>query len=308
MQQLEKKFLQFFEGHLKGNGPILLALSGGPDSMALFHLLLRHQCSFSVAHVDHGWREESGREAELLCQICSEKKVSFYLKKLEKEKENNNLEDRERKARLLFFYQLCQEKQFCGVLLAHHADDQAETVLKRVLEGASLPRLQGLSPRAVVEGVVLLRPLFEVTKAEIALFLEENKISFFKDSTNTDPRFLRSRLRQTVLPYLADQFGKEVHTSLCRLGRQASELGSFLDELVDPYRVDSSKIDFGSSPPKNTFLWKAIVRDFLKRHNITPSHHSLEMIIFLLKSRKAHKTMVLGKSRIVVDRGKLSLL
>lgn len=308
MQQLEKKFLQFFDEYLSRDEPLLLALSGGPDSMALFHLLLRHKCAFSVAHVDHGWREESSREAEVLRELCAEKKVPFYLKRLVKEKEDNNLEDRARNARLLFFRELCQEKQLKAVLLAHHADDQAETVLKRVLEGASLPRLQGLLPFSVVEEVVLLRPLLEMTKEEIMLFLAEKKISFFQDATNNDTRFLRTRLRLSLLPYLSDHFGKEVRPSLCRLGKQARELGSFLDELIAPYRVNSSTLDFASSPPKNLFLWKAIVRDFLKRQNITPSHHTLEMILLLLTKRKAHKTIVLGKNRVVVDRGKLSLL
>lgn len=305
MQQLEKKFLQFFENE---KGPYLLALSGGPDSMALFHLLLRNGCDFSAAHIDHGWRKESGHEAEVLREMCRERNVPFYLKKLEISKKNNNLEDRARKQRLLFFRELCREKQFKGVLLAHHADDQAETVLKRVLEGASLARLRGLAPRALVEEVTLLRPLLEVTKAEIEQFLIENNVSFFKDSTNSDPRFLRSRLRQTLLPFLSEQFGKEVQKSLCRIGKQALELGSLIEELSHPYKVDSSTIDLAPISHQNTFLLKEVIRDFLKRHYITPSHHALEMLIWLLESHKAHKTIILGKKKVLVDRGKLSVL
>src|SRR5258708_5164832 len=127
----------FFITHNLTEKPLLLALSGGPDSMALFYQLLDLNHPFQVAHVDHGWRAESSQEGAILEELCREKKIALHLRKLKLE--GANLEDLSRKARLLFFQEVCSKEKLEGVLLAHHADDQAETVLKRVLEGASLP-------------------------------------------------------------------------------------------------------------------------------------------------------------------------
>ncbi len=113
---------------------LLLALSGGVDSMVLFDLLKKARIPFSVAHVDHGWRESSHLEAISLKKMCEREGIPFYLLQL-KEKWTFNLEEQARAARYAFFKSLCDEHLFSGVLVAHQADDRAETVLKRVLEG-----------------------------------------------------------------------------------------------------------------------------------------------------------------------------
>ena len=165
---LEFFFTPFFDKYWDGKSKLLLGLSGGPDSRALFHLLLDHGIPFEVAHLDHGWRDESREEAAYLQKLCEEFKVAFHLERVAHPVKDENSG---RKARLSFFRALCEVHAFQAVLLAHHADDQAETVLKRVFEGASLPRLKGFSPCTIVEGVSLWRPLLEVAKEQILRWL-----------------------------------------------------------------------------------------------------------------------------------------
>src|SRR5262249_46973772 len=152
------------------------------------------------AHVDHGWREESGDEAAYLTQFCEKAGVKLHQKKLNPPQHNHNLEDEGRKARLAFFKDVIQKGNFKGIALAHHADDQAETVLKRVFEGANLPKLRGLTPSAHVNGILILRPLLHVSKKQIVEWLHSKQIPFFHDTSNQDPRFLRSRLREEIIP------------------------------------------------------------------------------------------------------------
>ena len=108
----------------------LLALSGGSDSMYLFHQLLDGKYDFAVAHVDHGWRETSKEEALWLKEYCEARGITFYGHKLDRVLG----EDEARRARLAFFRSI---EGFDAVLMAHHADDQVETILKRLFEGSS---------------------------------------------------------------------------------------------------------------------------------------------------------------------------
>ena len=137
IEKMLEKTKQYLEGTLSKNEKYLLALSGGPDSMALFHLLLEGGWNFHVCHVDHGWRKESFEEANQLKILAEKHLVPFYLYKIDiKELEEGNLEDNCRKMRFLFFKQEYAKCGFDALLTGHHADDQVETILKRVFEGS----------------------------------------------------------------------------------------------------------------------------------------------------------------------------
>src|SRR6476620_6970567 len=137
---LEHIVLSFLKRYGDLNRPMLLALSGGPDSLSLLHLLLncqkKLQFTFGIAHIDHRWRSESKEEAESLRQLAETHQISFHLKVLDPSSFQGNLEENCRQKRLEFFRQLCHEYRYQAVLLGHHANDQAETVLKRLLEGS----------------------------------------------------------------------------------------------------------------------------------------------------------------------------
>lgn len=299
----------FFRRYEIEGKPLLLALSGGPDSRALFHLLVEAKCSFEVAHVDHGWREESGEEAQALQQLCEGR--PFHLKRLEIE--GRNLEDRCRKARLAFFKQVCQERELAGVLLGHHADDQAETVLKRLFEGASLPKLGGLLPVSEVDGVRLYRPLLKRRKKELALWLEERNIPFFIDKTNSDTRFLRARLRNAVLPTLSEQFGKEVVGGLSLIASDSQELSEFLEELVAPFIsqcVEDEEgvcLDFSVSGVPEVFVLKAALRKVFEKQRVALSRSVLETLSLHIQKRSAHTVLRVGKKTVEISRGVLRI-
>ncbi|MBP9841745.1 MAG: tRNA lysidine(34) synthetase TilS [Simkaniaceae bacterium] len=208
----------FLRPRLKG-GPVLLAYSGGGDSTALFHLVLKYReiypLDLHVAHVDHGWREESEREALLLKDACP---VPFYLHRLKVDPMEKNLEDRCRNLRLAFFYEIYQMLGAEALLMAHHANDQAETVLKRIFEGGSL---HGILPDRDIEGMRVLRPLLGVQKKELIAYLEKEGISYFTDPTNEDERFLRGKMRKSIIPLLEEHFGKGIVAPLCRLAERS---------------------------------------------------------------------------------------
>lgn len=211
-----------------------MGYSGGPDSKALLYALLEAGVShLHLAHVDHGWREESSEEAAKLAEEARGLRLPFHVVKLA-HKPTVNLEEVGRLARLQFFRSLFNQTPFQALLLGHHADDLAENVLKRTFEGARLSGLGGMSEQAVIEGMQVWRPLLEVAKPELQQFLAERKLEGIIDRTNGDPRFLRARLRQEILPQLEASFGKNIGANLRVLSERSQELRSYLDAQIVP--------------------------------------------------------------------------
>lgn len=134
------KQLEGFFSSLDKKKKYLLALSGGSDSLFLMYLLKSRAIFFTAVHVDYGWRETSYQEASDLAALCEQEQIPFILDRPEATDpmDSRDIENAARRYRYELFYRLCKEKCFSGVFLGHHADDQAETILKRVFEGAHL--------------------------------------------------------------------------------------------------------------------------------------------------------------------------
>lgn len=212
---------------------LLIGCSGGADSRALVHALWKVSPEWDlclhVAHVDHGWRDESAEEARLLQEWIASKGLPFHQTRLAI-KPSRNMEAGGRTARLHFFQKICQQIGAHAVCLGHHADDLIETVLKRVLEGAALHQLHGLREEHVLEGLCLWRPLLACTRAEIEQYCMRQKLPFFQDPTNEDSRWLRGRMRKEILPTLEKLFGKGIRRPLHMLGKRSQALETAFEQ------------------------------------------------------------------------------
>jgi tRNA(Ile)-lysidine synthase len=315
---IEQSVYRFIKKNfLRKNGPLLLGLSGGPDSIALFHILLKISSKqgfdLHIAHVDHRWREESAEEAQSLTLLAKKNKIPFHLKTLELEKNQSNIEALCRDERLTFFKELFLKHSMQALLLGHHADDQAETVLKRVFEGASLAQLSSLQEVRKIHHMTVWRPFLVVTKLEIRSWLEQNKISYFEDSTNLDTAYLRGRMRSELIPQLSKTFGKEVQHSLCRLGKEALELKEFLDEEVIEIFAEVKEGPFGffldlSQKEISPVLIKHIFRKLASLIDLNPSRELVDEVSNFIENSSANRTVEMGKKKIMIDRKRLFLL
>ena len=236
-----EKAKQFLLAHWDRQSPLLLGYSGGPDSKALLYALLEAGCqALHVAHVDHGWREESAREAEGLREEIEALGLPFHTTRLAPPA-RGNLEAVAREERMGYFLRLFQETPYQALLLGHQADDLAETSLKRLFEGAHLPFLGGMEAVSHWEGVSLWRPLLGVRRREILHFLKRKGLQPLFDPTNEDPLFLRARMRKETLPFLSRSFGKEVGENLASLSERAYELKRYLDRKIASCRVEKGE-------------------------------------------------------------------
>ena len=226
------KFREKIKPFLLEKRQILLGLSGGPDSMVLFHLLRKAKISFSALYIDHGWRQMSKSEAKILKKLCFELNIPFKVKRVENfDFSKGNIEDRLRKERLKFFH----EEEVDVLLLGHHQDDQVETVIKRLFEGAKLTKLLGIEEQSDWQEKSVIRPLLDFTKAQILKWASDNEIDYFTDSTNEDEHFLRARMRKSLIPKLETSFGKGIQQNLSDLSKASAELKSYLDRRTEKH-------------------------------------------------------------------------
>ena len=304
----------FFDLHLDRSRPLLLAFSGGFDSTVLLHLLIRYKkekdFDLHIAHIDHGWRKESFEEAKKLEKIAQDNKLVFHMKKLA-DVPKKNREDICRKKRYEFFSELNSKIAFQAVVLAHQADDVAETVLKRILEGSHLINLSSMNEISTMQDLRVWRPLLQFTRKEILKYIKDHNLSCIDDKTNASPLYLRSRIRYSILPFLTEQFGKEVSINLCLLAQRAEDLRKYLDEKITLSKEMLVRGPLGVYLPEKGHshlknLEKThLVKTLMQEGNIDISRSILEKIVTSLDLPSKMQIFSLKDAQIVVDKRRL---
>jgi len=288
-ERIVKDFLSL---RLEKGAKLLLGLSGGPDSMALLYFLL--EClktldfSLHLAHVDHGWREESGKEALALKKLAMQLKLPFHLHTL-KGMVGSDLENRSREERLAFFKRLHRKHHFQALLLAHHSGDQAETVLKRVFEGAGMRALGGLHAIKSFGDFFVWRPLLPLKKAELLSYLERKHIPYFEDHTNRDPTYLRSRMREEIFPEIERSFGKNIQKNCLRLGSLCQELSVYFEEKCQTIKQKLLRGPFGDCVPLefHPIELKYFLKEYAEGAHL--SREALNLLIQLIRQKKSNR-------------------
>ncbi|MBZ5674838.1 MAG: tRNA lysidine(34) synthetase TilS [Acidobacteriia bacterium] len=199
---------------------VIVAVSGGPDSVCLLHVLRELKIRVTgVAHVNHKLRgEDSEEDQRFVAGLAREMELAFY--STAAACEGGNLEQTARRARRAFFDDLIRQGRADRIALGHTHDDQAETVLFRMLRGSGLAGLAGILP-VTAEG--LIRPLLGVTRGDVETFLRERGIRWREDSSNREPRFARNRIRQELLPRLKREWNPNLAEALAHMADLAYE-------------------------------------------------------------------------------------
>lgn len=211
---------------------LLVAVSGGPDSVALLFLVraLAPELGLSLclAHLDHGLRGESSRADALWVKELAARLGLPYLVGASEVKKRSaarkeSIETAARAARYDFLLRTAARMKIRTIVLGHHADDLAETVLMRLLRGCGPEGLIGMRPLSRRGRFLIVRPLLPFWRAEILDYLRAVRISYRRDATNRDRRFLRNRVRRTLLPYLEKRYNPRLKEILVHLSRLEAE-------------------------------------------------------------------------------------
>ena len=178
---------------------LLAGISGGADSVALLYMLRERGIQVTAVHVNHGLRgEASDGDEAFVRELCENWHIP--LRVFRADPPENPGEDWARQARYGFFRQAAEETGVRIIALAHHRDDQAETLLLHLLRGAGLTGLQGMAADATVDGLRILRPLLSFSRDELRALLVSARQPWREDASNTDPRYLRNALRTEIIP------------------------------------------------------------------------------------------------------------
>ena len=206
------RLIVFFEKELQGRRiePILVGVSGGPDSICLLDLLVRSKREVIAAHFDHQLRDDSSHEAEFVAAVSADYGIPFIhgsgdVKRFAKEN-SYSLEEAARKARYTFLFSKAREIDARSLAVAHNADDQVETVVMHFTRGAGLSGLKGMTPYTLLPEfdlhIPLIRPILRVWRSEILVYCREHDLKYVQDATNLDQTYFRNYLRHSLIPEL----------------------------------------------------------------------------------------------------------
>ncbi len=264
--------------------PVVLGLSGGRDSVALLRLLVQQGCAVHALHVHHGIRAAAAdADADFCARLCDKLEVPFEIKRVDvpgmAAEQGVSLETAGRQARR---WLLAAAAHRCGgntVALAHHADDQAETVLFRLARGAA--GLRGMQPVHVAAGITWVRPLLGLRRAEITAWLQQIGQPWRDDATNDVPDVARNALRLEVLPALNKALGRDVTPILGRSARLQAETLDALDAALTalPSRDPQGRLYLPFVWQQPVALQKSIVRHYLQLKAVSDISEELVLAV-----------------------------
>lgn len=231
---------------LNQDDTVVVGVSGGPDSMALLHLLLAlnqeagWKLRLHVAHLNHGLRTEDADKDAAFVQAASDSlslPCTIDRRDIAKlaEEESIGIEEISRRERYAFLERVCLQIGCKCVAVGHHADDNAETILHRILRGTGLRGLAGIPrsrPIHTGSDITVVRPLLHMTRKAITDYLADSGIASRDDRTNTSNEPMRNRIRNVLLPQIEADINPQVREALTRLGEQAEWLQEYLGETV----------------------------------------------------------------------------
>jgi tRNA(Ile)-lysidine synthase len=249
----------FFD--LRNYRRLLIAVSGGPDSMALLTLLYRWRLKLGggpklfSATVDHRLRPASRREAASVTEYASKLKIPHGILVWQGKKPETGLQNAAREARYKLLVALAEKIDADAIVTAHTLDDQAETILMRMARGSGFSGLAGIRAKSKREGIALLRPLLGVPKSRLIATLEEAGIGYAQDSSNLDPRFTRPRLRRLASDLAAEGLDAERLAGIAgRIARADAALEAVADELQAAMAAGRKPNGSGLEFPNGTFF------------------------------------------------------
>ena len=224
----------FLNNLLNKNDTLVVGVSGGPDSMCLLSMLLKLKDKYNLkiicAHVNHKVRKESDDEKTFVENYALKSNIIFEYTELEYE--DGFSEDIARKKRYKFFDELLSKYNAKYLLTAHHGDDEIETIMMRIVRGSNLKGYVGISKISDNGKYKIIRPLLYLNKEEIIKYLDDNRIKYVVDKSNTDEKYTRNRFRKHLLPFLKRE-ESNVHLKFLKFSEALEKNNNYIKRVLE---------------------------------------------------------------------------
>jgi tRNA(Ile)-lysidine synthase len=296
---------------------IIIGVSGGPDSVCLldffYGLKKKYNFELQIAHVNYGLREKDSDDDEKFVRKLGLKyEIKVNVLKPDKPLYKGNLENSLRNARYDFFEKLRSQEKYDLIAVAHNQDDQAETVLMRMLRGTGLNGLGAMKPK----NGNIIRPLLKTSKKDILLYLKEKKLHFRIDKTNNERIFTRNKIRHELFPLLEKDFNPVIKNTLCELSLSIADDYDYIYSQANKFVLkkiqDGIFFDSELFSKKHLSIQRQIVRRVI--HSLVGTLNGLEYaqveeILKVIKSSKSKaKKAFIGGLNISKKGGKVEIL
>jgi tRNA(Ile)-lysidine synthase len=284
-KDLNKKLLRIVEetvtayGMLKEKDSVVVGVSGGPDSVALLHVLgalaPRFSLKLGIAHLNHCLRrDDSDKEAAFVETLSDRLGLPFHIYKEDVHeyqiKNKLSLEEAARRVRYTFLNRIAEINRYNKIALGHHSDDNAELVLMNLFRGSGPLGLSGIPP---VRDGKIIRPLIKLNRSEIIDYLNQNRLKYVSDASNMDTRYLRNRVRHKLIPLLKTDYNPKISETLNRLSSIMLSEEAWIEDVIHPLfeksvlNVQDDRITFSVSmlDPLHTAALRRILRKAISR-------------------------------------------
>ncbi len=227
-------------GMLKEKDSVVVAVSGGPDSVALLHVLRALAAPFSlklgIAHLNHCLRQnDSDKEAAFVETLSNRLDLPCHIHKKDVHeyqiKNKLSLEEAARRVRYTFLYRVAETNRYNKIALGHNSDDNAELVLMNLFRGSGRLGLSGIPP---VRDGKIIRPLIKSSRSEIIDYLNQNRLKYVSDPSNRDTRYLRNRVRHKLIPLLKTAYNPKISETLNRLSSIMHSEEAWIEDVIHP--------------------------------------------------------------------------
>lgn len=324
---MEEKVLKTIQKYklIESGDKIIIAVSGGPDSMCLLDVLrkLKEKLKIEivVAHVNHNIREEADSETLYIKEYCENHNIKIYIKKENvielAKKDKIGLEEEGRKVRYNFFNEVLEKTKANKIAIAHNMNDKAETVLMNIIRGSGALGLKGIEAKRENK---YIRPLIETERYEIEEYCKKNRLNPKHDRSNDDNTYTRNRIRNVLIPFLKENFNPNIIKGINKLSVIMTEEQNYLEKIVNNIYNDVKTqekdktiiLDLKKFNKEDIFIRKklllfAINKLFNSTKNIEKIH--IDDIIKLCERNIGNKYLTPNKNiKVYINKGKIYLI
>lgn len=320
IKTIEQNVINFIDENnlIEKGDKILVALSGGADSVFLLNFLVKYKNRFKIEiaafHLNHKLRGKDADTDEIFCEkLAVANSVSFYSKtrnvKLFAKRNKMSLEEAARKVRYKELFSTARKHGFSKIATAHNSDDNAETILLNLFKGTGLKGLAGIP----VKRDIIIRPLLRLKKSEILNYLQKKKISYRLDKTNLQSEFQRNFLRNEIIPLITEKINPAFQSALFRTSATVKKIIYYLDGLInekinDIVLAGNKKIELDLTQLKtlNPSLQDYFIKSVLEKYfSFEVDSKTIDSIKKLLGKQVGRTADLSAKIKAVKERNKI---